>query len=935
MSSLSGGDETNYLTTIPAGTSDPADDDSGFKFGLLALLLGMVVRSFLRLIPPGYYRPPYTVMMFLVGVGLEVLEIDYIAGSLQAWKMLHPNFILFVLVPPLLFESSFNVEWHVFVRVAPSSILLAGPAVLLSTAVVGLVVTPVVNIWIPSFSFPAGFLVGSIVCATDPVAVTALLKELGAPGRLGMLVEGEALLNDASAVMLFLVFAEILRDSSLELTALALAGKLVYLGLGAVVWGLLMGYVTYQWLKAFRDITIDITCLVVGVFMVFYIGEHIFHISGILSVVIYGLYLARNKTFAMKHEELKENHGFWEEAAFLSNTFIFVVSGVLIADRVRHNDTFVGHASNATVMTFVWLSVALYLFLMILRGVVISLFFGLLSNMGYGFTWKEAAMLTFSGLRGAIALSLALIVEQDEEVGDTVCHELLKVDEHRLININCIEAKELRDVVLILVCGVTTLSLVINGSLSGWFYGVLKVYSSNAANAHIEHLALQKLCEEFKAECDECLREHWLHSKADSEVFSKLICDITKVVLSKDDHTRITFDECWTSLPAAWSSHVERYGAMAEDEIRDSLLGSGESASTFETELFEEEHVARPELRKLNMKFANEVSAKQLDRLTSIDRKVVVHRMAENITSVYAVLIKAVDNALHTEQHKHLISHRCLGSLELCIGVAKDFLARKDLTDPANCPLLEFWYSVQLEIEEGMTLSSFRFSMSSHHILDHLILSTEMLYGVIMIFKDLQDVGGKIELPGWEKHASRFSANIMTVVNSAQEELSRLYSEHPRLMVTVHTLLATRHGYHMLGRKVHVYSESGLLSESFDHQSKEAFTIRLRQIHDYFDNSWIRRAYYSLCCRGRKEVPIADPSIFRDEHAARWTCSAFCQLLNPITSSHSLERKRHKQALKRLESQEAEDQPDIVRFQNPQLKSSDTFEDGQDERADL
>jgi NhaP-type Na+/H+ or K+/H+ antiporter len=107
----------------------------------------------------------------------------------------HPHFILYVLVPPLLFQSSFNVEWHVFVRQLPSSMILAGPAVLINTALIAVCVKPVICHWIPSFTWSASFLVGSITSATDPVAVMALLEELGAPARLGMLVEGEALLN--------------------------------------------------------------------------------------------------------------------------------------------------------------------------------------------------------------------------------------------------------------------------------------------------------------------------------------------------------------------------------------------------------------------------------------------------------------------------------------------------------------------------------------------------------------------------------------------------------------------------------------------------------------------------------------------------------------------------------------------------------------------
>ena len=909
MSSMSGNETASAYLVQPAAddvTGDPADDDSGFKFGLFALLIGMTVRSVLRLIPAGYYRPPYTVMMFLIGVFLEVAELDYLNGSVAAWKALHPNFILFVLVPPLLFEASFNVDWHIFMRVLPSSMLLAGPAVLLSVGIVGIVVTPVINIWIPSFSFPAGFLIGSIVCATDPVAVTALLHELGAPGRLGMLVEGEALLNDATAVMLFLIFAEILRDESLNLTAATLAGKFLYLGLGAIAWGCFMGAITYQWLKAFRDVTIDITCLVVGVFMVFYVGEHVFHVSGILSVVVYGLFLARNKTSCMKHEELEENHGFWEEAAFLSNTFIFILSGLLISDRVRHNDTFEGHASGATVLTFVWLSVVLYLFLLVLRGAVIALFFSVLSRMGYGFTWKEAAMLTFSGLRGAIALSLALIVEQDQQVGDTVCHPNgFSVNEYGLLN--CIEAKELRDVVLILVCGVTTLSLVINGSTAGWFYGFLRVYASSAANAHIEHLALRKLDVEFTEECEDFLQGHWLHAKADKEVFSKLICNVRKIVLGKDGHSEVSFDDCWCSLPDAWSSHMEKYGSKTEEEIAAMLLSTEGLESPRKAPLADDEHVAPHELKELGIKFSVEMSSEDLKNASPIDRQMVEHRVSENLTSVYAVLIKAIDNALQTEQHKHLISHKCLGALEFSVGVAKDFLARKDLTDRSNCPLMEFFNSVELEIESGMT--SFQGSLMSHQKLDHLMLSTEMLYGVMMIFKDLEDVGGHIELPGWEDNASRFSRNIELVMDKSEEALNALYSEHPRLMVTVHTVLAVRHGYHMLGQKVHTYGEAGLLSESFDQQSKEAFTIRLREIHDYFDTSWMRRGYYSLCYRGHGLLPIVDSSLYKDERALGLSCSGFCQFLNPFTSSHSLERKRHKLTVERRKQEDTDAEP--------------------------
>lgn len=83
-------------------------------------------------------------------------------------------------------------------------------------------------------------------------------------------------------------------------------------------------------------------------------------------------------------------------------------------------------------------------------------------------------MLTFSGLRGAISLSLALIVERDPEIGDTVCLAADVVVPDEIVN--CREAQETRDVVLILVSGVVALSLVLNGSAAGWVYDMLNIY---------------------------------------------------------------------------------------------------------------------------------------------------------------------------------------------------------------------------------------------------------------------------------------------------------------------------------------------------------------------------------------------------------------------------------------------------------------------------
>ena len=316
----------------------------------------------------------------------------------------------------------------------------------------------------------------------------AVLRELGAPPRLSMLVEGESLLNDGSAVMLFLIFKELVEDPDIDhthLTVSALAEEFIVVAGLAVVWGLGIGYVTYQWMRAFDDATVDITCLIIGVFTTFYVAEHLMHVSGILALVVYGLFLARNKGFCMEHHEIEENAGVWEEAAFLSNTFIFVLAGLIIADRVNTgNTTFDESASDATATQYMLASVVLYFVCAIVRICMLAVGFPLLHYLGYGMTMKEAVMMSFSGLRGAISLALALLVEQSDLVGQSLCAEG---------QTSCAEAKELRDIILIQTAGVVTFSLVINGSLAGVLYKSLHVYESNPSMKVIQQLAVKKL----------------------------------------------------------------------------------------------------------------------------------------------------------------------------------------------------------------------------------------------------------------------------------------------------------------------------------------------------------------------------------------------------------------------------------------------------------
>ena len=155
------------VTAAPCVVSaDPISDESGYLFGLTAITAGMLTRSISRTLP---WCPPYTVIMFVVGVVFERWSESLptaLSTSMEGWKHTHPHFILFVLVPPLLFESSFNVDWAAFRTQAMSSIVLAGPGVLFCTGATALLILPVLSQLNSAFTTEFAFLLAAIVSAT-------------------------------------------------------------------------------------------------------------------------------------------------------------------------------------------------------------------------------------------------------------------------------------------------------------------------------------------------------------------------------------------------------------------------------------------------------------------------------------------------------------------------------------------------------------------------------------------------------------------------------------------------------------------------------------------------------------------------------------------------------------------------------------------------
>ena len=156
---------------------------------------------------------PFTVAVLLFGfiIGIIITQIknvnnDFVYGEIQL-SQINPHLMYYIFLPLLIFDSSFNGHFHVIKQQLLSAILLAGPGVFISTIIIA-----ICGIYIFPYNWPwlIGLMFGSILSATDPIAVVALLHDSGASRSLASLIDSESLLNDGSAFVIFLIFNNII-----------------------------------------------------------------------------------------------------------------------------------------------------------------------------------------------------------------------------------------------------------------------------------------------------------------------------------------------------------------------------------------------------------------------------------------------------------------------------------------------------------------------------------------------------------------------------------------------------------------------------------------------------------------------------------------------------------------------------------------------------
>ena len=384
-------------------------------FLVLGLISLLTIASFLLPIA-NRINFPYTVLLAVVGSLLGIIllalgegrQIGILGDFLNTFATLDitSEVVFFVFLPALLFESALNINArHLMADIGPI-LLLAVVGLLISTLVVGL------SVWsVSGIGLVACLLVGAIVSATDPIAVIAIFKNLGAPKRLTILVEGESLFNDATAIVIFTIFAAILIGGE-EPSALSAIGHFLVVFLGGILVGLITSWLMASFIGRLRNLPlVEITLTICLAYLSFLWAEHYLHVSGVMAVVTAGLMInsfGRTQVSPQTWHALTET---WEVIVFWANSLIFFLVGLLVPKVLAD---FTG----ANALALVALIVAAFF----ARALVLFAVLPLLNRFGLGQRISLAfrTVMFWGGLRGAVSLALALVILDTPEISPQI-----------------------------------------------------------------------------------------------------------------------------------------------------------------------------------------------------------------------------------------------------------------------------------------------------------------------------------------------------------------------------------------------------------------------------------------------------------------------------------------------------------------------------------
>lgn len=293
---------------------------NGPHFAIEVFIILLLVASAVAMAAK-WVRVPYTLMLVIVGL---IISPMHFLPSVHV----SPELILLIFLPALLFEASWNLKFqHLRENLLPI-LVLATLGVGLSVGVIGLILNQGLRL-----PWPSALLFGAMISATDPISVLAIFKKLGLPKRLTTVIEAESLLNDGTAVVVFRIILGIAVGMNLDSTSTLIWSSMREFGLvvfGGLAVGAVIGLVASTLTSYFDDHLLEITLTTIAAYGSFLLAEGV-HVSPVIAVLVTGLVVGNyGRQIGMSPTTQLAVNSFWEYAAFVVNSLVFLLIGLEI-----------------------------------------------------------------------------------------------------------------------------------------------------------------------------------------------------------------------------------------------------------------------------------------------------------------------------------------------------------------------------------------------------------------------------------------------------------------------------------------------------------------------------------------------------------------------------------------------------------------------------
>ncbi|MAH82918.1 MAG: sodium:proton antiporter [Flavobacteriaceae bacterium] len=352
-------------------------------------------------------------MVLAIGLSISVLAIGFISPNfLETATSLIQSFdfevlLIDVMLPFLLFAGAISVNVHELLKDKVTILLLASFGVIFSTFVVGsgifwIVEQPIFGLNNIGLNYVDCLLFGALIAPTDPIAVLAMVKKMNLSSTTETRIAGESLFNDGIGVVIFLTLLNIKLEGIENVTAGSISMLFATEVVGGVALGALIGYLGLKLVKYIENEHVELEVLItLSLVLLVSIISHQFHFSGVLGVVVMGLFLNRNIDTDKKEDGVQKAMGeyvykFWHLLDETLNAILFILIGLEIIPIFQNFDS-----------AYFLISILTIVIVVVSRGIGVWVPIKFLSFFK-SFEKNTALIITWGGLRGGLSVALAL-----------------------------------------------------------------------------------------------------------------------------------------------------------------------------------------------------------------------------------------------------------------------------------------------------------------------------------------------------------------------------------------------------------------------------------------------------------------------------------------------------------------------------------------------